>query len=391
MPSPSPSSFTPAERLADLLDWLEAVVDERRLAEIDTRHCRALAWESVDRLPLVLSHPAPAEGARFRPWPMREIYDDPAKMLFNELVHAFDTSLVENQGIGADLAWTVRANFGTVVIASLFGASVEQVEDNPPWAHAAEDSLGLLRSLASADPEDFSKGWCPRVIERYAWYREALAPYPRLSRAVRLILPDMQGPFDTLEMLIGGEAFLALHEEPEAVGAALRTLARAQVAFARCLASAVSDGPDGYAHQHATAIRGRILLRDDTSIMIAPAQYRELVAPHDAHVLEALGGGGIHSCGNVGRHAPEYFDVPGLQCFDFGQAEMNDVDRLYALAAPKRIGLVRVWASEEELTTGSILKRFPTGVSLRHRAASVADARRIMDAYLKASENAPRA
>lgn len=51
-------------------------------------------------------------------------------MLFNELVCAFDTRIAHAQEVGADLPLTVRANFGTVLVASVFGADVRQVDDN---------------------------------------------------------------------------------------------------------------------------------------------------------------------------------------------------------------------------------------------------------------------
>jgi hypothetical protein len=131
-------------------------------------------------------------------------------------------------------------------------------------------------------------------------------------------------------------------------------------------------------------IRGGVLIRDDTAILISPELYRRLIAPHDAFVLRELGGGGVHCCGVVARHAPAFLDVPGLNCFDFGQAELNDVNAIYRLAQPRKIALIRVWASESELLSGRILERFPTGVSLRHRAASAAAARRVMEGYLRA-------
>jgi len=60
------------------------------------------------------------------------------------------------------------------------------------------------------------------------------------------------------------------------------------------------------------------------------------------------------------------------------------------LGRAKRIAFIRVWTTEEKLVTGKILDRFPTGVSLRHRAKSPADARRIMDAYRRAADRRPR-
>ena len=65
---------------------------------------------------------------------------------------------------------------------------------------------------------------------------------------------------------------------------------------------------------------------------------------------------------------------------------MNDLDTLYGLARERRIPLLRVSVKEDELTSGAVRGRFPTGVSLLHAAKSVEDARRVMRAYLAAAK-----
>lgn len=371
------------KRLSELLSWLSEKLDEGRQGAITELHRRALSWEPVDRLPLVLSYPLPPE-ARFQPWPHHEIFDDPAKMLFTELVHAFECSVASRPDVGDDLPCTIRANFGTVIIASLFGAQIEQVDDNPPWVRSDPTKSRPPKSLLDRDPGDFSQGWCPKVIERYRFYNETLREYPRLQPLVRVVLPDLQGPFDTLELLCGSALFTELYDHSDDVAAALRALAAAQIGFASRLAPLLSDGPAGFTHQHATMIRGRILIRDDTAILASPGVYREVIAAHDEQVLRSLGGGGIHCCGRVDRHVAAFLSVPGVECFDFGQAELNDLDAIYHLARTRKRALIRVWASEAELLSGQVLDRFPTGVSLRHQAPSLADARRIMAGYLQA-------
>ena len=368
------------DRLRYLLEHLCRITDRDRLAENEARHCRALAWEPVDRLPLIVSHPPDTEGA-FVPYPHREIFGDPEKMLFNELVSAFDTSIAHTHETSSDLPRTVRANFGTVLVASVFGADVRQVGDNPPWVFHGDHADITLEAVAGHDPLDISRGWFTRAEETYAAYADILGAYPELRDTVRLVLPDLQGPFDNLELLIGSNVFESLVMDAELVDRALDTVARTQIALARRLAPLLSDGPDGFTHQHATMICGNVLLRNDSVIMMSPDMYRDQVAPHDARVLRELDGGGIHCCGTVGRHLAAFMDVENIRCFDFGQSELNDIDALYALAQKRRVPLVRVAASEEDLTTGRVLARFPTGVSLVHRAASRADAARVANAY----------
>ena len=103
------------------------------------------------------------------------------------------------------------------------------------------------------DPLDFTQGWCPRVVERYQFYRATLAPYPELARLIKLVLPDLQGPMDTVELLRGSELYIDLYQDRGLVADALAKVAAAQIGFARYLSPYVTDGPPGWTHQHGFA------------------------------------------------------------------------------------------------------------------------------------------
>ena len=366
--------------LTSLLQFLSEEVNDACRDDVDVRVLRALNWEPVDRPPLVVTYPLP-EDAPFRPYPHREIFDDPVKMLYNELVCAFDTSIALHARVGDDLPLAVRANFGTVLVASMFGARVEQVDDNPPWVVGHEGGAYPLERIVDTDPADFSAGWIPRAAETMRTYREILDTCPELKRAIRIVLPDLQGPFDNLELIRGSEALMDLVAAPEAVARALDALATAQIGLAKYFEQWITEPGDGYCHQHAVALKGNVLLRNDTPIMVSPEMYREQISPSDERVLRDLGGGGIHSCGNFGHLADAYLELPSIRSLDFGQSEMNDVETIYAKAAAKRIALIRVAVSEEELVSGRARKRFPTGAVLIHRAESFESARTVARSY----------
>jgi hypothetical protein len=367
------------DRLKRLLEHLAATLDPRRQTAIEELHRKALRWEPVCRLPLVLTFPLPADTP-FQPYPHSQIFDDPEKMLYNELVGAGEASIACRDQIDDDLPLTIRANFGTVVVASLFGGRIEQVGENPPWVRPFQ-TLTEFRAALERDPLDFSQGWCPKVVDRYQFYRAALQDYPAVAGLVRLVLPDLQGPLDTAELLRGSDIYVDLYNDPELIAKALDTIAQAQIGLAKHLSSYITDSVDGFSHQHAAVIGGHILIRNDSTINISPATYRQHVAPHDEKVLHALGGGGIHTCGKTNHNIDEFFALPSLRCLDLGQPELNDLDTIYAKAKQRKIGMDRVHVTREELVTGRVTKRFPTGVSLVHAAQSLADARAIMDAY----------
>jgi hypothetical protein len=133
-------------------------------------------------------------------------------------------------------------------------------------------------------------------------------------------------------------------------------------------------------------IKGRILIRNDSVIMMSPEMYRSVVAPHDERVLRELGSGGVHSCGKADGHVPAFLELPSVRCLDLGQPELNDVDTLYMQLKRRRIPLARLKVSRDDLATARITERFPTGVSLLYEADSVLDAKETMEAYLRATE-----
>jgi hypothetical protein len=371
-------------QLLRLLDHLSVKLDPWRQAEIEQLHRQALRWEPVRRLPLTFSYPIPPD-APFQPFPHSKTFEDPQKMLYNELVNGFDASIACRDRLDDDQPLAIRANFGTVLVASMLGGRMEQVGENPPWCRPFE-TIDEFREATELDPLDFSRGWCPRVNERYQFYRQTLDGYPELARLVHLALPDLQGPLDTAELLRGCQLYVDMCVEPEFVARALKKIAQAQVGFASHLLPLLGNGDEPFSHQHAQLICGQILMRDDSAILISPDMYRQHVAGHDAMVLHELGGGGLHACGKAEHVIEEFFALPSIRCLDLGQPELNNIDGIYAKARRRRIAMVRGSVRRDELITGRVMERFPTGVSLFHNAESLDDAQAIWAAYRDATE-----
>ncbi len=213
-----------------------------------------------------------------------------------------------------------------------------------------------------------SRGWIPRVAETMERYTELLGRMAgTLDECCGLCCRTCKVRSTTLELICGSGVFLQMITEPDRVQAALRVLASAQVEVARHLQRWTHDDPPGFCHQHAVALKGNILLRNDSCIMVSAKMYRDQIAPHDERVLQAMGGGGIHSCGDFAHLVDQYLALPSLRSLDFGQSEQNNVDGIYQRARSRKVSLVRVAVSEEELASGQAAERFPTGVVLIRR------------------------
>ena len=96
-------------RLKKMLNHLAETVDTQRQTKIEDLHRRALSWEPVERLPLVLQYPLPKEGL-FQLYPHRQVFDNPEKMLYNQFVCGHKTSIVYNEQVNADLPCTTGRN-----------------------------------------------------------------------------------------------------------------------------------------------------------------------------------------------------------------------------------------------------------------------------------------
>jgi len=363
-----------------LLDYLESRIDLDHVAASAARQKAALNYEPVDRLPLVCY--LPYEGAEFTPYPIPEAFYDPAKMMVNELLTGF-TSIYHAVDFKDDAPYCLRPNVGVTIIASMLGASIRVLEESPPWVEPFEDSDAIREIIESPLP-DFSCGLAPRVLEQYAYYRDVLDDYPACRQTFQLTLPDLQGPFDTAELLWGTGIFLAFYDEPELLTALLERITDVMLLAQRRFSQQTSESLGaGCQYQHGVGIKGAILLRCDTTLLIAPQQYREMVRPHDVRLGEELGSVAIHFCGDGSHVVDEMLAIPSLTCLDFGQSYMNDVDDIYQKAAGRQIALARVTLPDPPITAQQMSTQLPTGaVLVHHQPETIAEANHVLQTYL---------
>jgi len=364
--------------LKQLLTHLEDNLSCENTSRIENLHKSSLDFQKIPRLPVVAGYPYP-EDKKFTPFPYSQVFDNPEKMLFNRFVDSSRGSIYLNQQIGDDLPLTIRPDYGCVLIASIFGAKVEQVEDNPPWIRHTDTKISYDQIIQNSS-SDFEKGIVPDVVECFKFYLDILKDYPNISKTVNIVLPDLQGPFVNLELIRGPEIFTDLYSHRDLFLEAMAKVTEIQINLARYFSQFISEKIDGYSHQHSFLIKGGILIRDDTSIMVSPEMYREMIASFNEQILQACGGG-IHCCGNFDHIIREFLSLKSIQCFDFGQSELSDIESIYKIAEEKNLPLIRINVDEDDLVSGKILSKYPTGVSLRFKAASFEQAKEVIAKY----------
>lgn len=367
------------DALKNILSSLEARIDLEHIQTLAERHTRALYYQPVDRLPLSLY--VPYDNPAVATYSVREAMDHPAKMMVNQLLEGF-SSIVHLVDLKTDTPLCLRANMGVTIIASMFGAQIETRGNEPPWVRPWE-SLDAIRAIVEAPLPDLDSGLLPRTLEHYAFFRETLAAYPKCAAAIQLTLPDLQGPFDIAELLWGSDIFVALYDHPDLVRAFLDKITDTILAVYHYLINAIrEDIRPECQYQHMTGVKGKLLIRSDTSvIMISPAMYAEHVRPHDVRLAEELDGVGVHFCGDGSQQIENLVTMPGLQSLDFGQSFLMDMDAIYAQARAREIALTRLQLPDDILTAEAAQRRFPTGVNLMREVASVAEAEHVWAQY----------
>ncbi|MBN2472906.1 MAG: hypothetical protein JXN59_19445, partial [Anaerolineae bacterium] len=233
---------------------------------------------------------------------------------------------------------------------------------------------------------EVTAGLGQRVMDQYAFFAEALADYPICQAAFQITLPDLQGAFSTVELLWGSRIYIDLYDHADLVRALLGRVTEQMLAVYRAWKPLVKeDIGQGYSYQHAVGVRGELLIRDDSMILLSPEMYRDIVLPYDAQLVAAVGGAGIHFCGRGQHQIDNLLTIPGCETIDFGQPEMNDLTSIYARAAPRRVALSRLSLPPELLRADVAKARFPTGVSLVYQPVTTAEARQLWAAYVGAA------
>ena len=236
----------------------------------------------------------------------------------------------------------VRANYGTGIMTSIFGAEVFMMprENNTlPTTKSLNDTEKLCAIVDKGAP-DIMNGFGRNVFEFGELCREVFAKYPKINKYVTVYHPDTQGPLDILELLWGGEMFYAMYDEPELVHDAMKLVTDTYKSVMDKWYEMFPKKTDLNPHWANLWHRGAILIRSDSAMNISPEQYSEFSAPYDSHLLEYYGGGAIHFCGRGDHYIDIMSQFPLLYGINMSQPEYNDMEKIYQSTVDKGIKIL---------------------------------------------------
>jgi len=319
----------PLENLQHYLDKLESLIDLEHVQCTEELQRRAFAFEPVDHVPTILHYPISADE-----WPdygFLDIFDDPGKMLLHELRDVYAGARIKD-----DRLFGLRANYGTGIVASMFGCRTVTFEDSLPIGLAVEPNQ-LARILDEGVP-DLRAGLAGRALDTAAYYRESLRPYPKLSQVVGSQMLDIQGPFDNASIIWGSDIYLAFFDDPDRLRRLLQIVTDTIQQLVKLHRQV--DGCPPTEHSGAWHYLGGLCVRNDSSINLSGAQYEEFVKPLDTQLIADLGGW-IHFCGNARQWWPRMLDIPGLKGINPYQGEFYDLYSMFERCEAARVAIVQ--------------------------------------------------
>ena len=284
----------------------------------------------------------------------------------NEALEDFDAmALQQYAASSATLAGAggamlnIRANYGTAILPSLFGAELFVMSDESNTLPTTLPFKGTdaIRRVVDAGTPDLRAGYGGRVLEMGERFAAIGRERPLIGRHIHVYHPDVQGPMDVCELLWGSDLFYALIETPDLVYALLQVVTETYTAFLREWERTVPFRAGGNAHW-GLFHRGNIMLRDDSAMNLSPQMFDEFVRPYDQRLLDEFGGGGIHFCGRGDHYIERMSTVSGLYAIAMSQPDCNDMETVFAHTVDKGICLVGLdrKAADEALARGRSLR-----------------------------------
>ena len=371
--------------LNKLLQLLEECIDIKYCQKVDERYMKSLQYNDVDRPPLVvqadfgMTLELPAPWSEFKRYSYSEAFKNPSAMMQNMLLNR----VVPGVLLRDDNPLAIRNDHGTIQVASILGSKWRMYEDNYPWVDhfdTIEDIQEILKAKLTEKVDD--KGILPNSIKTLKFYNDKLNAYPNCKKAVQISLPDLQGPIDTAEQLWGSDIYYAFNENQDLLKRLLSIIVDTMLKVEKVFRKYSYDRlePD-FNTQHGYVIPGRIMIRNDSSIMISPEMYVEFIYPYDEIVLQKVGNGSIHFCGN-GQHLIEkMLGIPYLKGLDFGEPKYMDISYIYALCREKKVAITNLNPSRSDIISGKAIKDFPTGVVFVYHTSSFDDAVEVLQRY----------
>ena len=216
----------------------------------------------------------------------------------------------------------VRVSLGTAQVASAFGSEIFYQDDSLPAAKSHPlTELKMVNELA--------------IPDKYAGQYEKLRQYTEyfLENKPELIPiqpPDIQSPFNSAHLVRGDDIFMDMYDDPESVGKLLDIVTDFMLQQLAWIKPMISDDKEWF-YDWAGLWKGGARVSNCSSQMIGPDMYIDHVLPRDVRLMEAIGGGRMHYCGDNTDVIKTFFKNKYMHALDY-EGERHDLWELCDIA-----------------------------------------------------------
>lgn len=321
---------------------LELLEDIERRIDPETEEDFANQWHDFlyDRFDGEVFQPcrkvlSPA-GVALPPVNINDAIEDYEQMLISQLLCVSEALNTGHQNLA------VRANYGTGIMSSLFGAKIFQMPrnmDTLPTTRSFDDT-DIIQEIVEKGKPDLYNGFGRKVFEFGEMVKEVFSKYPRINKYVEVFHPDTQGPLDICELLWGSEMFYGMYDEPELVHALLQLVTDTYTDFLNKWHELYPRNSEMNCHWVFLRHRGSILIRNDSAMNLSPDFYEEFAAPYDGELLKRFDGGVIHFCGRGDHYIEKLSSLDKLYGINMSQPHLNDMEKIYRNTVDKGIKIL---------------------------------------------------
>jgi len=235
----------------------------------------------------------------------------------------------------------VRANYGTAIMPSLFGAEIFVMDEALNTLQTTRPmGAESVRALPERGVPAMESGLGPTVFGAGKCFAQIATHYPKIGRYVHIYHPDTQGPMDLCELLWGSELFTDLVDRPELVHQVLRLLTDTYVRFMRAWDAVVGANGKGWATHWGMMHAGKIMIRTDSGMNLSPDMYDEFLRPYDQRLLNELGGGAVQTCGRGSHYIASACGMDRIYAVNVSQPQFNETETVYRHTVDKGIKLL---------------------------------------------------
>lgn len=272
------------------------------------------------------------------------------KIMVNDTLNDIDNMVLQQYELcskaleaGNGEILSVRCNFGTGIIPSLFGAELfimPYETDTLPASRSLPGGKEDIKKLIDKGVPDLYQNLGGKVFEVAERFLSIAKQYPKIGRHVHIYAPDTQGPMAICQSLWGSGIFFDFYDDKKLVHEMLNLATETFIAFTKEWFKLVPSVMEGYCINWCMLHKGHVMLRDDDAMNLSPDMFEEFIRPYDQRILDEFGGGGIHFCGKGDHYIHIIPQMRGVYVINLSQPECNNMDIIYKHTVEKGIKII---------------------------------------------------